>query len=89
MDKWTFANRVDYATGSAGVFDAVNVNNHGDQLISETFTAGYALWKNVITRGEFRWDHSLSGDKPFGGTLAGEPANKNAVSIALNIIYQF
>jgi hypothetical protein len=89
MDKWTFANRVDYASGSAGVFDGLASNGHADQLISETFTAGYSLWKNVITRGEFRWDHSLSADRPFGGTVAGSPSNKNAVSVALNIIYQF
>jgi hypothetical protein len=89
MDKWTFANRVDYATGSAGVFDALPSNGHADQLISETFTAGYALWKNVITRGEFRWDHSLTGDRPYGGTSPGSPSDKNAVSVALNIIYQF
>jgi hypothetical protein len=89
MDKWTFANRIDYATGSAGVFDGVNVNNHADQLVSETFDVGYALWKNVITRAEFRWDHSCTGDRVYGGTELGEPSNKNAVSLALNIIYQF
>jgi len=58
-------------------------------LISETLTVGYSLWKNVVTRGEFRWDHSLSGDRPYGGTVAGSPSEKNAVSVALNIIYQF
>ena len=89
MDKWTFANRFDYATGSSGVFDGVANSNQADQLFSETFTVGYSLWKNVITRGEFRWDHSCSGDRPYGGTVSGEPANKNAVSVALNIIYQF
>lgn len=88
MDKWTFANRVDYGTSSAGLFDAVN-SGKTDRLISETFTVGYSLWKNVVTRGEFRWDHSLTSDRPFGGTVAGEPVNKNAVSLALNIIYLF
>ena len=88
-DKWTFANRADYATGSSGVFDAVATSNQADRLFSDTFTVGYSLWKNVVTRGEFRWDHSCSGDHPFGGTVPGEPLNKNAVSLALNIIYQF
>jgi hypothetical protein len=88
MDKWTFGNRVDYASSTAGRFDALDTGKH-DMLFSETFTVGYALWKNVITRGEFRWDHSLTGDRPYGGTIAGDPVNKNAVSVAMNIIYVF
>lgn len=87
-DKWTFNNRIDYATSTQGLFDGV-ASGSTDQLISETFTVGYSLWKNVVSRAEFRWDHSLSGDRPFGGTVAGEPSNKNAVSLALNIIYVF
>ena len=89
MDKWTFANRADYGTGSSGVFDAVATSNQADRLFSDTVTVGYSLWKNVITRGEFRWDHSCSADKPFGGTVVGDPSDKNAVSVALNIIYLF
>ncbi len=89
MDKWTFANRLDYGTGSSGVFDAVATSNQADRLLSETLTVGYSLYKNVVTRGEFRWDHSCSADKPFGGTTVGDPSDKNAVSVALNIIYLF
>ena len=86
--KWTFNNRVDYATSTSGLFDGVD-SGKTDKLISETLTVGYSLWKNVVTRGEFRWDHSLTGDQPFGGTVSGEPSDKNAVSVALNVIYMF
>jgi hypothetical protein len=88
MDKWSFNNRIDYATSTEGLFDGIP-SGTTDQLISETLTVGYSLWKNVLTRAEFRWDHSLTADRPFGGTVSGEPINKNAVSLAFNIVYMF
>jgi hypothetical protein len=36
-----------------------------------------------------RADRCLDGARPFGGTVAGEPRDKNAVSLALNLIYVF
>lgn len=89
VDKWSFNNRVDYASSTSGLFDGIATPGSPDRLISETFTVGYSLWKNVVTRAEFRWDHSCSGDKPFGGTTFGDPVNKNAVSLAFNVIYLF
>jgi len=38
----------------------------GDRLTGLTFTVDYQLWANVITRAEFRWDHSANGNRPFG-----------------------
>ncbi len=37
---------------------------------------------NVISRAELRWDHSLK-DKPYGYS------DKNAVTLAANVIYKF
>jgi hypothetical protein len=91
--NWTFANRVDYASGTSGSFGYFTPaadKKGSDQLASETFTVGYAFWKNVITRAEFRWDHALSAGKPFGGTpTSPAPGDKNALSVALEAIYQF
>jgi hypothetical protein len=53
-----------------------------------TGTVQYDLWKNVISRVEVRWDHSLGGNALFGGTST-VPTEKNAVVIAGNIIYKF
>ncbi len=90
LDKWTFANRVDYTSATAGYFYATAPGGTTQQFVSETFTVGYALWKNVITRAEFRWDHTLAAGRPFGGTVAAPaPNEKNAISLALNVIYQF
>lgn len=66
------------------------------EVFAVTATLQYDLWKNVLSRLEFRWDH-LAGDnnmQGYGGKL-GETdlestANKhNAYLIALNLIYKF
>jgi len=56
-----------------------------------TATAQYDLWKNVISRVEFRWDHADNG-KLFGGTSnssAGGPSRRNAFMLAAQVIYKF
>jgi hypothetical protein len=67
------------------------------EILALTGTVQYDLWKNVISRLEVRWDHSLNGDHVFGGdpsaTTPGdpdaEPDLKNAWMLALNVIYKF
>jgi hypothetical protein len=54
-----------------------------------TETLQYDLWKNVISRLEFRWDHSLNGNEAYGGETAGAPSAENAFLVAANIIYKF
>jgi hypothetical protein len=55
-----------------------------------TATAQYDLWKNVITRVEFRWDHGDNG-KFFGNANAstGNPSRRNAYMLAAQVIYKF
>jgi hypothetical protein len=65
------------------------VNQDKAEVLALTATAQYDLWKNVISRLEFRWDHSLTGSQLFGGEV-GQPANaKNAFLLAANVIYKF
>ena len=54
-----------------------------------TGTVQYDLWRNVLNRLEFRWDHSGNGLDKFGGTVAGQPDSKNAYMLALNVVYKF
>lgn len=70
-------NRVEYATSSGGVFLPGGFND--EQVFAETFTLDYALWANVVTRAEFRWDHSLRNDKAFDGKV-------DDFSISANVI---
>lgn len=66
-----------------------------DRAMALTATAQYDLWKNVISRLEFRWDHSLSGQRVWGtprtdgegGVLSG--SLRNEWLLAANLIYKF
>src|ERR1044071_1128729 len=61
-----------------------------DRALAVTATAQYDLWKNVISRLELRWDHSLSGQKTWGGvTTDTEPSRRNEWLLAAHIIYKF
>jgi hypothetical protein len=66
------------------------------EVMALTGTIQYDLWKNVISRLEVRWDHSLNDAALFGGTASAvaplapiSPTSDNAVVIAANIIYKF
>lgn len=58
------------------------------KIYAVTTTAQYDLWKNVLSRVEFRWDHADNGEF-FGGITSGAPSRKNAFMLAANVIYKF
>jgi hypothetical protein len=69
--------------GSGAVYEVLHTASR-EKLLGNTLTLEYALWENVLTRAEFRWDHSLTGDRPYGNA-----DSKNALSLAANIVYKF
>jgi len=90
-EKLRLNDRIDYANGDQGTFYAhpeagVGVGGGREHLLSNALTLDYSLWDNVITRAEFRWDHSLNGDRPLGGH---DNPMKNAYILAANVIYKF
>jgi hypothetical protein len=58
----------------------------GDEFLGVTATLDYALWQNVITRLEYRWDHDLGQN---GGQHFGQGTRDNDHLVALNVIYKF
>lgn len=92
--------RAEYASGTSGaaagtgIFLPLGANavkaagGNNSQFFSLTGTIDYALWANVISRAEVRWDADVSGspNNVFGGAVANE---KNNVTVALNVIYKF
>ena len=62
-----------------------------DRVLELTATAQYDLWKNVMTRLEVRWDHSLTGEGVWGKSDAttGIGTQKNQWLLAANVIYKF
>jgi hypothetical protein len=59
----------------------------GNGIWATTVTLQYDLWKNVLSRLEFRWDTADHGNL-FGGTTAA-PTRQNAFLLAANVIYKF
>lgn len=82
-EKLKLNGRVEYAKGDNGSFFVNATGVSQNKLLGSTLTADYSLWANVITRAEVRWDHSLNSERPFG------VSDKNAISLAANIIYKF
>ena len=101
-EKIKVITRAEYATGTsatAGVGAVVipgapaafasaakGVAGSNSEFFSLTGTVDYALWANVTTRAELRWDTDVSGGPQPFGTVADE---KNAVTVSLNVIYKF
>jgi len=71
------------ATVSAGTVGS-NV-----ELVGLTGTVDYKLWENVISRAEVRWDHNAGGGKFYGNPTSAGGLDKNAFTLALNVIYKF
>jgi len=90
--------RGEYAsTDTTLLGSAANLPQGNSEIIAATATVQYDLWKNVLSRLEFRWDH-LTGDNDmthFGGSgtqPGGAPSTgslQNYYTIALNLIYKF
>lgn len=55
-----------------------------EQVMAWTATLQYDLWKNVISRVEFRWDHGVGGPNVYGDT-----GLKDALMLGANVIYKF
>ena len=88
-EKLAFNLRGELVNVSSPVLDTATVAFDNNHLYAVTATAQYNLWKNVISRAEFRWDHVEHGSA-FGGTVNGAgPSLSNAFMLAANIIYQF
>jgi hypothetical protein len=65
------------------------------RVFALTGTVQYDLWKNVLSRIEFRWDHAADGSDAYGGTpVAGSTApvpgtKKNSYILLADISYKF
>lgn len=84
-EKLSFHGRFEYASGD---IDQPTTLQAGNGIYAFTATAQYDLWKNVLSRLEFRWDHAEHG-LLFGGDTTGVPTRENAFMLAANVIYKF
>ena len=93
-EKLSLHGRAEYASSDA--LTAVGTPILGARKVfATTATVQYDLWKNVLSRVEFRWDHAADGSEAYGGTLAaGGPASvpgakKDSFILLANISYKF
>ena len=85
-EKLSFHTRAEYFSQST----FLTSSGMPSKAFELTESLDYSLWKNVISRLEFRWDHSLNGSDAYGGTSSDPaPSLKNAYLVAANIIYKF
>jgi hypothetical protein len=82
-EKLSVYGRGEYASSTfASTFGARKV-------VEGTATLQYDLWKNVMSRVEFRWDHAADDSNAYGGTIAGVPTKGNAYMLMADIAYKF
>lgn len=90
-EKVALNTRLDYFTQSRYLATASYAAGTGfaKRAVALTETVQYDLWKNVITRAEFRWDHALDASGPYMTATPGPAGRDNAFLLALNVIYKF
>jgi hypothetical protein len=74
--------------GSSGGIHLPGVLND-EQVLGNTLTLDYALWKNVISRLEYRLDSAVSGSTGAANPLDVFNGQKNDHSLTVNIVYLF
>lgn len=82
-EKLSAYGRAEYASSTyASTFGARKV-------VEATATLQYDLWKNVLSRVEFRWDHAADDSNAYGGTVVGEGTRSNAFMLLASLAYKF
>lgn len=79
--------RAELAGSSGGVHLPGGLND--EQVFGNTLTLDYALWKNVISRLEYRLDSAVSGSTGAANPLDVFNGQKNDHSLTVNIVYLF
>jgi len=91
-EKLSLNLRAEYYNGmplnAAGAYQGGSFKQQAQEL---TATVQYALWENVLTRLEFRWDHVCHDNGYFNGSSSEtfNSARQNAFMLAAQAIYTF
>jgi hypothetical protein len=86
--KLSFNTRGEYVSQSAYLVGSATAAGLPQASYEVTETIQYDLWKNVIARAEFRWDHSEYGIA-YGSDSLGNPKSADAYLLAANFVYKF
>ena len=86
---WTVSARGEYLHSDSGAttkFGAADTNN--DEF-SETLTLSFAIWDNLLTRAEYRYDHVVNGAEFSPGQTVGSATYADQNEISLEAVYSF
>jgi hypothetical protein len=78
--------------GSTDIPGVYTVTSDGPRDVwAATATAQYDLWKNVLSRLEFRWDYAGRGGPGYGGTPGTDdaPSRHNSFILLADFAYKF
>jgi hypothetical protein len=82
-EKMSFYTRGEYLSQSGYLVGTGAGSGLPHSAFEVTQTIQYDLWKNVLARAEFRWDHAADSSDPFSNGV------DNAYLLAANIVYKF
>ena len=90
-EKLSLHARAEYASSDALTAPPASAPILGArEVFATTATLQYDLWKNVLSRLEFRWDHAASGGPAYGGEGVGAaPTKRNSFILLANVSYKF
>ena len=90
-EKLSLHARAEYASSDALTAPPASTPILGArEVFATTATVQYDLWKNVLSRIEFRWDHAASGSPAYGGEGVGAaPTKRNSFILLANVSYKF
>lgn len=87
-EKLSVYGRGEYATSDTLVAGGGNLLG-AKRVIEGTATLQYDLFKNVLSRLEFRWDHAADDSDAYGGTFAGVGKRSNSYILLADLAYKF
>ena len=93
-EKLSLHARGEYASSDALTSSGTPLLGAG-KVFAVTGTVQYDLWKNVLSRIEFRWDHAADGSEAYGdapmpgSTAPGPGTKKNSFIVLANFSYRF
>jgi hypothetical protein len=101
-EKLSLHGRGEYVRTDTGLIGPIRPGaSNNAKVLEATATVQYDLWKNVMSRLEFRWDHQANGnmvgyggtgtpgDSVFGTPAQGHTGKRNNYALVANFIYKF
>jgi hypothetical protein len=85
----TVSARGEYLHSDPANFEKFGATETNVDDFSETLTVSFAIWDNLLTRAEYRYDHVVNGTNIQTGDTIGEATYQDQNEISLEAVYSF